>query len=277
MAPLLVSLGLVGVALASVDTRAVVDRLSALRPGWLLAAVALGPMQVALGGWRWARVARGLGIPLRTAPAIAEYGLSTGLNQVLPSGIAGDAVRVWRQRHHHGLVQATHAAVVDRALGLASLLGVTALSLPLWPAGEGALTRALAVVALAAVGAGGLLSPAGRATRALLRRDGWAQLGVSLALTASFVVGFGLSGLALGVPPGRWCLTGVPWLLLAMAVPLSFAGWGVREASAALVWPWLGRTPEEGVAVAAVYGLSVLLGALPGLVFWGWYRPEGAT
>jgi hypothetical protein len=276
VAPVLVSLALVAAVLATVDATSLLHRLATMGPGWLVAAAALGPAQVALGGWRWARVSRGLGLPLDNVPAIAEYALSTGLNQLLPSGVAGDAVRVWRQRHQHGLGLATHAAVVDRALGLATLLAVTTLSLPLWPA-AGGMTRLVAVSVLVLGGGGLLISPVAGATRDLLRRDGLAQVGASLLLTVSFVVGFGLAGLAVGVPPDRWLLTGVPWLLLAMAVPLSFAGWGVREASAALVWPWLGRSPEEGVAVAAVYGLSVLLGALPGLLFWGWYHPEEAS
>lgn len=271
--PLAVSLAVSVAVLASVDASAVVERLKGLGPGWLLAAAALGPLQVALGGWRWARVSRALGVPLDTRSAIAEYGLSTGLNQVLPSGVAGDAVRVWRQRGH-GLRAATHAAVVDRALGLGSLVLVTALSLPFWGDAPGTWSRVGAVVVVASLGFGLLVSPAGAATRGLLGEDGPMQVFLSGALTASFLLGFGLAGQAVGLAPGDWLLTAVPWLLLAMAVPLSFAGWGIREASAAMVWPWLARTPDEGVAVAAAYGVSVLIGALPGLLFWGWARPE---
>jgi len=273
--PVLVSVGLVALVLTQVDAGAVVARLRGMGWGWMLAAAALGPLQVALGGWRWARVSRGLGVPLGTGSAIAEYGLSTGLNQVLPSGVAGDAVRVWRQRHE-GLAAAAHAAVVDRALGLATLVLLTAASLPLWPAGAGDGTRAVAVAVVLVGGAGLLASPVAAPTRRLLLADGPVQVALSVLLTISFVVGFGLAGQAVGVAPERWLLTAVPWLLLAMAVPLSFAGWGVREASAALVWPWLARSPEEGVAVAAAYGVSVLLGAMPGLLFWGWAQPSEA-
>jgi uncharacterized membrane protein YbhN (UPF0104 family) len=191
--PVLVSIALVAVVLSLVDADAVAQRLRGMGWGWLLAAAALGPLQVALGGWRWARVSRGLGVPLATGPAIAEYGLSTGLNQVLPTGIAGDAVRVWRQRHE-GLAAAAHAAVVDRALGLASLVLLTAVSLSLWPPGPGGWTRGIGVSVVLVTGIGVLASPMGAPTRRLLRADGLFQVGLSVLLTLTFVLGFGLAG-----------------------------------------------------------------------------------
>jgi hypothetical protein len=56
-------------------------------------------------------------------------------------------------------------------------------------------------------------------------------------------------------------------LLLAMAVPVSVAGWGVREGAAALLWPLVGLPPEQGVALSVGYGLAVLVSSLPGILF----------
>ena len=104
----------------------------------------------------------------------------------------------------------------------------------------------------------------------LLRAGLLPIFGLSVVLTASFVLGIALAAQAVGVRPGPALFAAAPLVLLAMAVPLSFAGWGPRELSAALLWPALGATPEEGVAISAAYGLSVLLGALPGLAVWAW-------
>ena len=56
-------------------------------------------------------------------------------------------------------------------------------------------------------------------------------------------------------------------LLLAMAVPLTVAGWGVREGAAAVLWPLAGLPAEQGVALSVGYGLTVLLSSLPGSLF----------
>ena len=52
--------------------------------------------------------------------------------------------------------------------------------------------------------------------------------------------------------------------MLVMVVPLSVGGWGLREASATAVLAYLGWSPEAALALSAVYGLSVLIGSLPG-------------
>ena len=56
-------------------------------------------------------------------------------------------------------------------------------------------------------------------------------------------------------------------LLISMVVPLTVAGWGVREGAAAALWPLAGLPAEQGVALSIGYGLIVLLSSLPGSVF----------
>ena len=271
-----VSLALLGGLAWRLDLAAIGGLLSSVSPAWLLVAALLGPPQIVLGGLRWARVSRALGLPLETGEAVAEYGVSTALNQLLPGGIAGDAVRVVRQRHH-GAVRATVAAVVDRALGLVVLTLVACGGLGLWawqgPPPPSSLV--VGVCGLAVVGGGVAASPAGRPLRRALAADGLWLIAASVALVLSFVAGFAAASLAVGLTPSWGLLGVVPLVLLAMAIPLSFAGWGPRELSAGWLWPMLGASPEEGVAVAAAYGLSVLLGALPGL--WGLRRRPGIS
>lgn len=58
-------------------------------------------------------------------------------------------------------------------------------------------------------------------------------------------------------------------LLLAMIIPVTVAGWGVREGAAAVLWPLAGLPAEQGVALSVGYGLTIFLSSLPGglLVF----------
>lgn len=275
---------LIGLAV-TLDSVAIGAAIGGASPGWLIAAVLLSVPQVALSAWRWRYTAARLGAPLGRRQAYAEYYLATFLNQVLPGGVAGDAARAWR---HARNLDARHAAwqavVIERASGqfvllLCALAALTA-SLPL----QSALVRAVdgragwiiaALLAGAlAVGVAVLLrrrgQPSGRIAavlgRSLLARDVWpVQLMASAGVVLSYITVYICCARMIGVtlPTAElWPL--VPWVLFAMAIPLSVAGWGVREGAAAVIWAAAGLDPAQGVAISVTYGLVVLLSSLPG-------------
>jgi len=71
---------------------------------------------------------------------------------------------------------------------------------------------------------------------------------------------------AIGVAlPALEVLALAPALLLAMLIPFSVAGWGLREGTAAGVWVLVGLPSAQGVAVSLAYGVLVLLASLPGI------------
>jgi hypothetical protein len=64
-----------------------------------------------------------------------------------------------------------------------------------------------------------------------------------------------------------WCtILSAPVLLIAM-LPISFAGWGVRESAMIAGFGLLGLPSEKILAVSVTYGLTLLLGALPGIFY----------
>lgn len=260
--PVAVTAGLLAWAVGTADRDALVARAGSLDAGWLLLAAALGPLQVVLAAERW-RVACGrLGLPLDRRRAVPEVALSTLLAQVLPVGVAGDAVRAWRARDG-GLPLAVRAVVVDRWIGLAvHLVAVAAgllLGAPATPGVQGGV--ALVAAALAATGLA-LRQDLGRALGA--PGPALVQVAASAAFTATLVAGFAACGHAVGAPLDGPALAAVPLVLLAMAVPVSVGGWGLREAAAAVVLPRVGVPADAAIAVSAAYGASALLGALPG-------------
>jgi uncharacterized membrane protein YbhN (UPF0104 family) len=273
---------LIGLAV-TLDSAAIGAAIGGASPGWLIAAVLLSVPQVALSAWRWRYTAARLGAPLGRRQAYAEYYLATFLNQVLPGGVAGDAARAWR---HARNLDAGHAAwqavVIERASGqfvllLCALAALTA-SLPL----QSALVRAvdgragwiIAALIAGAVGVAVLLRRRGQLSgriaavlgRSLLARDVWpVQLAASAGVVLSYITVYICCARMIGVtlPTAElWPL--VPWVLFAMAIPLSVAGWGVREGAAAVIWAAAGLDPAQGVAISVTYGLVVLLSSLPG-------------
>jgi uncharacterized membrane protein YbhN (UPF0104 family) len=281
---------LIGVAV-KLDLRLVLDELASMHPGYLLAAAALGPLQVVLSAERWRVVSGALDRPLGRALAIREFGLANLLNQLLPGGVPGDVVRAWRTSdpgssasgRRGALLGSVRAVVVDRLLGLAANAVVVALGLVVWarvhavsPPPGAALITALLLAGLALIG----LAPAslwavgavGSDLRAVLRARTPAVVGLSAVLTATFLLGFLGCAEAVGASLGWGAVTAVPLVLLAMSVPLGFGGLGLREATAALLLPRLGIPAESAVALSAAYGLSATIGALPGALGPLWMR-----
>ncbi len=60
----------------------------------------------------------------------------------------------------------------------------------------------------------------------------------------------------------------VPPVVLITMLPISIAGWGVREATMGLAFGYAGLATTEGVNVSLLYGaVSFIVGALGGLVW----------
>ncbi|MBS7456257.1 flippase-like domain-containing protein [Coralloluteibacterium stylophorae] len=282
--------GLLVLALAFADPGRAWAALAGADPGWLLAALLAVQAQVVLSAQRWRFTARRLGQAMPRRTAIAEYYLATLLNQSVPGGVGGDAVRAWRSgRARPGRMRAAvRAVVLERLAGQVALLTVVAIGLAAWPLAAGgapprvALWTAMAVAAALAAGAATVALLARRGPRRLqaalhgLRGDvvrtwfagrAWLWQGAgSLAIVGGYIAAFALCACAVGtpLPPMAW-LTAVPLALLAMLVPVSVGGWGVREAAAAALWPLVGLPAAHGVAASILYGLVNLVGALPGL------------
>ena len=87
----------------------------------------------------------------------------------------------------------------------------------------------------------------------------------ALLLTASYVAVFVVAAFAVGARTeiGMTALLAAP-VLMAMLIPISWAGWGVREAAAAGIWALAGLSPTDGVLISTAYGALVLLASLPG-------------
>lgn len=270
-----------------VDVQEILDRLAGLEPVWVVAAVTLGVAQTLVSAWRWRYTAARLGLDLAFPTALAEYYLAIFLNQVLPGGVLGDANRAWRhagrsRREDRSAGPAVRAVVLERASGQVVIVGLAFLSagfvaaevdrVGLWIG-----TLAVGVVTLAAVvrvlqRTRRAASPLGQLARdartAIFEREALGvQLGTSAVIVASYVLTYLCAARAVGIETPFTVLAPlVAPVLLAMLLPLSIAGWGVREAAAATLWGAVGLGMSDGVAISVAYGLVVLLGTVPGAV-----------
>jgi len=283
---------LLGALFLLVDTTALWRELQRI-PLWVvLPAVLLSAVQVVISSWRWRYTGKRLGLSIGLLDAVQEYYLATFINQVLPGGVLGDVNRALRHGAKAGKRQkAAHAVAIERLSGQLVLALVVGLGLVvLWQANvftpslvdSSVVIGWLPIILLLAI-AGSLLlfrrySARFKAYLVALRDDvrqalfSWPalplQLMSSLLVMASYLSVFLLLALAAdyvnSAAAAAVLLALCTVLLLSMVVPLTVAGWGIREGAAALLWPLAGLPAEQGVALSVGYGALVFIGSCPG-------------
>lgn len=259
-------------------------RLRSADPRWLLVALGLLSIQLIASAVRWRLTANQLNLPLTNAKAIGQYYISMLCNLTLPGGMLGDAGRAWHHRTQAGLGTSAAAVVLDRLAGQLAMISTLALGLAwqlrtTWASHVGWWVGALLL--LAAIIAVGAITPQ---PAWLERLSGWVkqawfapgvwqkQLGLTLLILGCSLLGFYACAQAVGADLSLTAgLLVLPATLLVMVLPVSVAGWGLRETAAALIWPIVGVASDAAVAASIAYGIVATLSALPGL--W-WLRPR---
>lgn len=253
-----------------------------LTPVPVLAALVLGALWRALTTTRWLVLARATGAPLGWSAAYAEYYRSELLNQVVPGGVVGDVDRARRHGTDVGLLPAARAVVAERVVGQVVLVAAVALTVAARPellrVSEGADRRTVlvlgAVVLLVTAVVllvwqpwrrrsvpPGVTGPVGLPVAAVA-----VAVALSVGVLACFVALFVLAARVTGSTAGVDVLVpAVLVVLLVSGIPLTVAGWGAREAGAALVFAAVALPAADGVAASVGYGLLSLVSALPGL------------
>jgi len=291
---ILISVALLYFALSKVNLFELASRINITSVGWLALAIAVTLLQLVVGVLRWREVSDACHAPLAFGQAIRFNLIGTFFNQTLPSSIGGDAVRLWLvARDGAGWRAATYSIFVDRAIGLIALAIIIVASLP-WSyelIGDPKGRAALALVDFAALAAGlGFLvlgalpwlwlkrwwgthhlhACAVIADRVLFSRDRGPKVAILsllvhvLTVTIAWCV---VQSIAAPVSFGQTFQLIPPVMLITM-LPISIAGWGVREATMGLAFGYAGLMTNEGVNVSLLFGaVSFLVGAFGGLVW----------
>jgi glycosyltransferase 2 family protein len=290
----LVSGVLLYLALRKVNLSDLGSRINFASLGWIGLAIAATFLQIFVGVLRWRKIGAECGAPLATSEAMRFNVIGTFFNQTLPSSIGGDAVRLWLvARRGAGWRAATYSIFVDRAIGLIALAIVIVASLP-WsynlvtdPHGRSAL---LAVDFAALAGGIGFIALGWLPWPWLKRLWGMHHLHACsvIANRVIFSKAHGPAIAALSILVHvlavviAWCVVQsiaapvlfgqifqlVPPVMLITMLPISIAGWGVREASLGLAFGYAGLMASEGVNISLLYGaVSFIVGAFGGLVW----------
>ena len=291
---IVVSLALLYLALRGINFAAIRVRLGQISIGWILLAVFIALAQIFAGALRWREISALCGAPLTTLRAFRYNMIGAFFNQTLPSSIGGDAVRLWLiGRTGVGWRAASYSILTDRAVGFIALALIIVASLP-WSYEmiadrQGRIALVLVDLAALATGAGFLIF--GYLPFAWLKRW-WPTRHIhACSVIANQVIFSRKSGLQISIlslsihvmaVAIAWCAVRsiaataefeqifllTPPIMLITMLPISIAGWGVREATMMVAFGYAGLAPADGTVVSILYGaVYFIVGGIGGLVW----------
>ena len=276
-----------------VNVNALPSRLSWFEPAWIALALGLLTAQVALLAVRWRKIAAACGANLAFAPALQLSFIATFFNQVLPSTVGGDGARIWLlARKGAGWARATYSVLIDRIVGVFALALIVIACLP-WTfelIHDPTARTVLLMIGFGAVAGAVIFVLIGTRFRQLL--DRWT---LTQHLSAAARVAATLCGSFHSIPifaysiaihfvtiAAAWCciktialpvsfpqvLFLMPPVLLVSTIPISIAGWGVRESSMIVAFAFAGLAQSDGLALSILFGAaSFVVGAAGGIVW----------
>ena len=289
-----VSAALLYVAFTRVDLGSIGARIQQANFLWLIALMLALAIQLALTGLRWQQIALQCGARFSTPSALRYMLIASFFNQTLPSTIGGDAARVWLvSRAGAGWKAAAYSVVVDRIFGLAVLVAIVIVCMP-WlldqvrdPIGRASVifidvAAALGTIAFLILGRVRwnwldrlwiTRHIAGTAAVAFKVASNWRTanmvVGLSVASHLLTVTAVWSAARSVAAPFEFWqALLLVLPVVLVSTVPISIAGWGVREGAMMTAFSYAGLLNSDGLIVSVLYGAGLFaVGAMGGLVW----------
>jgi uncharacterized protein (TIRG00374 family) len=294
--------GLFAYVATLVDWQDVHAKLRDLSPAYFLAGTFIVFLQAAILGWRWQRIGKFDRIDIPVRPHATATLISFFFSQGLPASLGADAFRIWwYARRGVSTPRGLKIVAYDRIIGLVSLAAVCAASVAVFVArsdNSAAVDSLVVIVGVALIGFVALILPFTTGlTRILARlcdklppaparllswlielrqlfRSGTpVDIGIVLLLGVAVhlltvLLGFVLiSGLGSGVG-FLDCLAAIAPALLLSYVPISVAGWGVRELSLVFAFSLVGVDRETALLVSLGIGIIVLVVSLVGGLLW---------
>jgi glycosyltransferase 2 family protein len=282
------SAALLYIVLDTVGIEQLVDPMRELEIGLVLLAVALFTSGAFLHALRWSYVLHALGCSKPYLYVVREMWIGYFFNQLLPTSMGGDGVRVYRlYRANVPLDVSVQSVLVERLFAFAAcvILSMPAAIYMLMVAPQDLATVLVLVAIIVSLIAGLLLLlpfptidcrlPAAfrRGVHTLRKaltdpRLAIKSMGASAAMHLVAAATLATLAGAVGLAADAWKVAlFTPPVVLLMTVPVSFAGWGVREGVMVVVLGVVGFSSAIALALGLLLGLVTILTSLPGALF----------
>ena len=293
LAKLILSVGLVWYVASKFDLKDALAQLRNLTVGALVATLAIYYVQLLTAALRYREFLGVMGAKFSVRRSVDATLIGYFFSQTFISFVGGDAMRLLRT-NKAGIQfgTAAKAIVLDRASGFAGQVLLILLVLPftlprisdvnmrlslLGVVGAGVI-GALAVLAASRLPAvarrvkivNTIADVSGRVIRRIATWRGCAAFfGFSLLINFLNLALFYVIGQGLGVQLRFLdCLVLLPPVFLIAMLPISVAGWGVREGLVIVALGLAGVPPSSSLAISVCFGLGLIVISLPGGILW---------
>jgi len=257
----------------------------------ILLAVLIQLASTSLAAYRWSLIMRTLNFNQTFSFYLASYFKGAFFNQALPGSIGGDAVRGLELGSlGYSKKEAFFGIFIDRIVGLAGLLLLNLAAnvmnneiLPSWlfhlinTISIGGISAFLILILLRKVAwlrqhrATRLFADLSVRFRQVYATKQAILVQVALSVVIHFLSILALYELAVAMGltlPFTVFLVAVPPVFLLTLVPISLAGWGVRESAMIGIFILVGASKEIIFSVSVLYGIMLIIASLPGLLVW---------
>ena len=272
-----------------IDWGQVAKRLEQGRWELFVVAVLVVAAALVVAALRWHVFLRAGGVETSVSGTLRAYGIGMFANNFLPTGFGGDAARALVIRSAGAsTVRAVASVVVDRVTALGCLLLLSWLVLALAPDDvPGSLVGVLAIVSVVGVvlavafillarsgarqGSGWFVQRAGR-----FFAEGWAMAGNRSVIVVTTALGLVYQG---AMVLASWILARsidldlsitllavvTPLVIVATLMPISIAGFGVREGSYVALLAAAGLSAADATLLSLLNVAALAIATLPGM------------
>ena len=289
-----ISLGLLYAAVRFVNFGALRERLNRLDYAWIAGTLIVLWLQIALVSLRWQRIAGACGGRMSAGHATLYTLIGSFFSQVLPSTIGGDAARIWLLAKDAGTWKsAIFSVLIDRLAGLIWLAIIVLFCLP-WSLGL--IQNPIGRTTLILIGVAGAAAPVGLLVLSLLGRSSIARwkairhvadiAKISWTVLTSARTGVAVAVISISVHLMSvlvlwFCAQAIgssftllnslfliPPVLLIAAIPVSIAGWGLRESAMIAAFTYAGLPESDGLLVSILFGAGGFVIGASGGIAW---------
>jgi uncharacterized protein (TIRG00374 family) len=272
----------------NIDFMAVSETIIGLDVSLLMLGILFQLASTLLAGLRWCRVSQLLGLQQRPIFYLRSYFKGFFFNQGLPTSIGGDAIRVLDVAKLGGRKRdAFRGVFIDRLLGLTGLLLVNFIANLLNP---NLLPQELfwLINLIVAAGIGGFVLlnfihhltflkqwrittfvvAISRELNSIFHRlaEWFIHGGLAMTIHLLSMVAIYFIGHSVGMEESLLTfLVIVPPVVLLTLIPISLAGWGVREGAMIGLFGLIGADKTVVLSMSLLYGLVLVIASLPGL------------
>lgn len=286
-----VTLGIFVLLYFYVDTKLVLEEIAKSDKLLILLAIVLQFLSTLVAAFRWNLIMKILGFKESFYFYFRSYFKGSFFNQLLPSNIGGDAIRILDLRGAgYGVKESFFGILIDRVFGILALLFVGLIAgfyaKALIPEGLYETINYIFIAGILGVLFITLIHRSGvfkrfrflgffldmsksfytifRETRNFIKQFFYSILVHIFSIFSIFAIAN-----AVGIDKEAVLfLTLIPIVILLMAIPLSLAGWGIREGAMVGLFTLVGVQKELILSVSLIYGFVVIITIIPGFFYW---------